>query len=140
MRNWELRDAVVDVLKAHVGLTALLAEDPRFAGVAAVYDHVPQSAEFPYVTIGTVSGDEHDADDISGQDLEVTVNAFSRYRGLKEIEQIGRQVDDALHRTTPTVTNAKVVTFHRETSEAVLDPDGLTRHGIQRYRVILEES
>lgn len=139
MRLFELRVAIVTTLKAHAGLSALLATDPLGSGVA-VYDHVPQDATFPYVVVGEPIGVEHDADDIQGWDGEVTIHSWSRFRGFEEVEKIQRQVDSALHRTVPAVVDARIVTLHRTTVDGFVDEDGLTRHGIQSFRVILEET
>lgn len=138
MRAKELRIALVATLKAHAGLSALLSTDPRDAS-PAVYDHVIQDATFPYVVVGDPEGTEHDADDIQGFDFEVEIHQFSRFRGFEEVEDIQRQVDDALHRAEPTVTDGRITTMHRLQTRAILDPDGLTRHGIHSFRVILEE-
>lgn len=138
MRARELREALVTTLKAHAGLSALLSTDPRDAS-PAVYDHVTQEATFPYVVIGEPEGTEHDADDIQGWDFDIEIHQFSRFRGFEEVENIQRQLDDALHRAAPLVTDARVTTMHRVQTRAILDPDGLTRHGIHSFRVILEE-
>lgn len=139
MRHHELRTAIVQTLKAHAGLAALLAADP-LDGTPAVYDHVPQGAEFPYEVVGDPVGTDHDADDIQGWDAEVTIHQFSRFRGFEEVEKIQRENDEALHRAEPVVVDARVVTLHRVSVDGVLDPDGLTRHGLHRFRVILEET
>lgn len=139
MRTYELRQALVAALKNDAANAALLSTDPQ-DGTPAVYDHVPQNATFPYQSIGPIVGDEEDTDDALGAwSLEVQVDTWSRFRGMDEVERIHRTTDDALHRADLTVTDAKVVTIHREDVDAVLDDDGLTRHGILRFRVILEE-
>lgn len=138
MRNKELRIAIVATLKAHAGLAALLATDPIDA-TAAVYDHVTQDSTFPYVVVGDPDGVDHDTDDSLGWDAEVEIHSFSRFRGFEEIEDIQRQTDAALNRAEPSITDARVVTIHRVRVESVLDDDGITRHGIHRFRAIIEE-
>lgn len=139
MRDYELRVAIVAALKAHAGLAALLSTDP-VDGSVAVYDHAPQDATFPYLVIDPPSGTDHDTDNTLGWDGELTINSWSRFRGFEEIGQIQRQTDEALNRTEPTVVDGTIVTLHRVNSDSVLDDDGLTRHGIQRFRVIIEET
>ncbi len=139
MRLKELQIAIIATLKAEAGLTGLLAIDPVDDIGSAVYDHVPENTEFPYVTVGEPSGVEHDADDILGWTGQIVVHSWSRFRGFEEITAIMRQTDNALHRAEPAVTDARIVTLHRESVDSVLDQDGLTRHGIHAFRVILEE-
>ena len=138
MRNAELRNAIVSTLKAHVGLTALLAQDP-LDGTPAVYDHAPQDVKFPYEVVGELTGVDHDTDDTLGWDTDVVIHQWSRFRGFDEVESIQRQTDLALNRVEPVVVDARIVTLHRVSVEGVLDPDGLTRHGIHRFRAIIAE-
>jgi len=139
MRLKELQEAIFTTLKAHVGLTALLALDPVDGVSPAIFDHATQDSTFPYIVVGEPNGTEHDADDIQGWDGQINIHSYSQERGFSEIMDIWRQTDDALHRETPTVTDARIVTLHRESADTILDPDGLTRQGIHTFRVILEE-
>ena len=139
MRNLELREAIVATLKAHAPLAALLAADP-VDGTAAVYDHAPQDATFPYVVVGDPVGVDHDTDDTLGWDAEVTIHQWSRFRGFEEVERIQRETDQALNRAEPTVVDGMIVTLHRVSVDGMLDDDGLTRHGIHRFRAIVEET
>lgn len=138
MRNLELRIALVAALKAHAGLSALLATDP-VDDSPAVFDHVPQDATFPYVVVGEPVGTDHDTDDTLGWDAEVTIHQWSRFRGFEEVEAIQRQTDEAINRAEPVVVDARIVTLHRVSVDGVLDDDGLTRHGIHRFRAIIDE-
>ena len=140
MRNLELREAIVAALKAYAPLAALLAADPLDATVPAVFDHVPQDAAFPYEVVGEPNGVDHDTDDSLGWDAELTIHQLSRFRGFEEVERIQRENDDAINRAEPVLTDGRIVTLHRVSVDGVLDPDGLTRHGIHRFRAILEET
>ena len=140
MRNVELRIAIVAALKAYAPLAALLAADPLDATAAAVFDHVPQDATFPYEVVGEANGVDHDTDDTNGWDAEVVIHVFSRFRGNEEVERIQRETDDALNRAEPAIVDARIVTLHRVSVNDVLDDDGLTRHGIHRFRAIIEET
>lgn len=139
MRNLELREAIFAALKAHAPLAALLATDPLDA-TAAVYDHVPQNATFPYLVVGNPDGVGHDTDDTLGWDADLTIHAWSRFRGQEEVERIQRETDNAINRAEPTIVDARIVTLHRIEARELLDDDGLTRHGIHRFRAIIEET
>ncbi len=139
MRNFELRVAIVTALKAHAPLTALLAADP-LDGTSSIFDHAPQDAAFPFEVVGEANGVDHDTDDSLGWDAELTIHQFSRFRGFEEVEKIQRENDNALNRKDPVLVDGRIVTLHRVSVDGVLDDDGLTRHGIHRFRAILEET
>ncbi len=123
--------------------TALYARLANYAPLSAladaVYDHVPQDAAFPYVQVGEIDGTEWDTDTSLGSDDTVTIHVWSRYRGRLETHQIQDAIYGALHRHALAVDGAHVVTVEFEFADSLLDPDGLTRHGVQRFRVLLNQ-
>lgn len=135
--DWQIQQAVFGRLSAVTALTALLGRS------SAIYDYVPQEladddAGFPYVVIGDIESSEFDADDRQGQDSTITIHTFSRYRGKRECALIMAQVYQALHRFALTVTGINSVDCQWDgLSQVLLDPDGQTRHGVQRFRVIV---
>ena len=70
----------------------------------------------------------------------MTIHVWSRYRGKKEAKQIQGEIYDALTRQELTVEDHDLVTIEFEYSDVVLDPDGQTRHGVQRFRAVVERS
>lgn len=108
--------------------------------VSGVYDHVPQDAAFPYLSLGDETSTPDDTDDITGADLSFAVHTWSRYRGQKEVQDIQHEVWSALHRSNLTVEGAAFVGCHLESTQpTTLDPDGITHHGVQLFRVLLFE-
>lgn len=103
-----------------------------------VYDAVPPNAEFPYVTIGEVTAIPFDTDDSVGFESTITIHVWSRYNGFAQIKRIQREIYSRLHRKTFDVDKYDLVGCNFEFSETILDPDGATRHGISRYRIITE--
>lgn len=137
MTFWELQQAILDRLEGFSALTALLASDPR-ASRPAIYDHVPQDAAFPYVVVGDTTALEWDTDTSTGHEHTVTLHAWSEYRGRKEVKQIQGELYNALHRHDLSITGEHTVTCEHEYAESLLDPDGITRHGVARFRVLTE--
>ena len=131
MRAWELQQAIRSRLTD--------SSEVASAGVTAVYDHVPQCADFPYVVIGEDSGTPADTDDTLDADHIVTVHTWSRYRGRKQTKKIQQAVYDVLHRQPLSIGNAQFVDCTLESQETFLDADGLTRHGVQRFRILLDD-
>lgn len=137
MKAWELQQAVY---------TALTGAAPLMALVTAVYDHVPQSATYPYVVIGEDEATVVDADDLPGADHLVDIhvwaggdNETAQHRGQKQVKQAQGAIYDALHRQTLAVSGAAFIGCDLEFQETFTDPDGITQHGVQRFRVMLDE-
>jgi len=135
---WALQQAIHSRFAGYADLTALLASDPRFSQ-PAIYDHVPQNAAFPYVVIGETTAAPFDTDTSTGGDYTATIHCWSQYRGRKEVKEIQAELYNALHRHDLVVSGNHTVTCEWEYAETVLDPDGLTRQGISRFRVVLEQ-
>lgn len=121
----------------------LAANAPLMAAIGAIHDEAPQDADgadvsaFPYVTIGEDTEANWSTSTWSGYQATISVHVWSRYRGRKECKDIQALVRTALHRTALTVAGYSHVNTEFETSTTVLDSDGVTRHGIQTFRVLL---
>lgn len=103
-----------------------------------VYDDVPQGATFPYVVIGEDDSIPFDTDDSTGFDTELTIHVWSRYSGMKEVKDIMSDVYSTLNRRELSVSGAHVVDCIFQHQDVLLDPDGITRHGIIRFRLTTE--
>jgi hypothetical protein len=102
---------------------------------AAVYDNVPSSATFPYVALGDITEVPSDTMGKTGRDITVTIHIWSRYVGMKQTKEIQNRIDELLDRWAPTVTGWNAVQMLQEFFETMRDPDGITRHGVSRYRI-----
>lgn len=100
-----------------------------------VYDDVPQSETFPYVVIGDDTATDFSGDAYLGTNATLTVHVWSQQSGRTETKAIQQQIDDALNRHKLAVDGLTVITLDREYIETTLDPDGRTRHGVQRFRL-----
>jgi len=104
-----------------------------------VYDDVPDNALAPYVVIGDDTFIEFDSDDISGFEATITIHSWSTYRGRKEVKELMGSIYNLLHRAEFTVTGYNLVGCDSEFSETFLESDGVTRHGVQRFRILIRE-
>jgi hypothetical protein len=133
---WDLQKAV---------FAALTGDADVASAVTGVFDHVPQpvdagdDSQFPYITIGQGTVREFDTDDVLGFDATVEVHVWSRQRGRREVKEIQGLVYDVLHRGDLTIDGYHFVSCDHEFSDSFLDPDGLTRHGVQQFRVLYED-
>lgn len=123
-------------------LTPVYAAAGPAGAAVPVLDDVPQGQAFPYLTIG---------EDVSvnwgdfgprpfGEDLDVTIHFWSRYAGRKEVKGLMWLAQSALHEKQLAVTGQHLAKLMLSFQTTMEDPDGKTRHGIQRYRVLLRRT
>ena len=124
-----VQTAISVALKADAGLMAL---------ISGVYDSVPQTEVFPYVTIGEDSHVGWSTNTTLGTDVNAVISVWSRERGRKETKQIQGEIYDALNRATLTYAGYDIINIELEGSESFMDADGLTRHGVQSFRVLIQ--
>lgn len=98
-----------------------------------VYDMAPATAAFPYVTIGEFTGaDEYDKSDDSER-LTLTLHVWSRKTGRKECKEIMGRVRASLHGKELPVAGFLPIALRQEFATDMIDPDGLTVHGVVRF-------
>jgi len=102
-----------------------------------VYDNVPDNAAAPYVVIGDDTVAEFDTDGERGFEATVTIHTWSTYRGRSQVKEIMSAVYNALHRADLTVQGYNLLGCDFEFSETFLESDGVTRHGVQRFRILI---
>lgn len=126
-----VQDSVYDCLRASAALAAVVG--------VRVYDSVPQNVTFPYVVIGEDIHTEWSAHYEVGSSASITVHTWSRHRGQKETKTIQGLIFAALDRITLTAAGYDIISCDSEGSQSFLDVDGLTRHGISTFKVLLEK-
>lgn len=131
-------DRTLPVLKAMV---AALKGD---AGVAAivgdrVYDRAPQSVTFPMVSLGptyaqpaieTIGGE--------GWEVSVTLDLWTRGGGRAVAASLMAAAVDALHNADIALDAGTTVLCRLESQHVMMEQDGVTHHGIQRWRVLTD--
>lgn len=140
----EIQQAVFSKLDGTAALINQLANHAYTPAKKAVYDHVPQDVKpeskvaFPYVAIGEEIYDPADTDDAFARETLLTVHTFSRYLGDKEAKSIMDAIKAALHDGALTFGTEKFVFCYLESSAIATEPDGVTRHGVQNFRIYTE--
>lgn len=118
--DYDIRKAVTD--QATAALAALTPAVP-------FYDHPPQDAAFPYVTLDRVVGTNADI-------LAATVVSFlfyftvwSRARGHAQVQRIVGTLRDAMNQVEPLPASGHLIQCRVTRVDVVRDADGVTYQG-----------
>ena len=124
-------------LPLHKAILTALKAVPVASG--RVYDGVPVSPAFPYVSLGPFDALTEEADEYEGSDTTIQIDAWSRTPGSVEIKQIGRQIRETLHEAALSLDeNQRLVAMTVDQVRYTRDPDGLTHHAIVTVRARTE--
>lgn len=134
-----LQVAVRSILKASTALTSKLSGGPN-----GILDAVPDEKPFDFVTFGDIVPVEADTHTWFGFTIDMTIDTWSRavstgVRGKERPAAIMNEIYRLLHDCYPTVEGYEVMGFRQEMSNILVDPDGVTYHGIQRFKILLSE-
>ncbi len=132
--QWPLQQAVYGALTGDAGVQTLLGVPAR------VFDHVPQGSDFPYLVIGEATTGPFDTMTEPGMEHRLAIHSWSRHRGLKETKQIMAAVVDTLDQKSLSLSGHALILLRFEFGATLLDPDGLTRHGVQRFRALTQKT
>ena len=102
-----------------------------------VFDDVPQNTTYPYIAIGEETVIDYSTKDIDGNESTLNIHVWSQYKGSKETKQIMDKIHDLLHNSNLTVVGHNLINLRFEYSDIMRDPDGITRHGVMRFRAII---
>jgi len=130
--SFELQKTIFTTLNSDNTITSTFS--------ATVHDHVPQGTSFPYIVIGEETmTDESSTKTLDFNNFTLTIHIFSRNRGRKEAKQIMARIYELLHNQNLSVTGADHINTRFEFSDVIKENDGLTYHGVQRFRTILHD-
>jgi hypothetical protein len=129
--SWALQRGIYQALAGSSDLTAML-------GGARIYDDAPQAAAFPFITLGQSVVRDWSTGTEDGAEHDLTLHVWSRAGGKKQVNEIIEAIRDVLHDQPLVLADHHLINLRHEFSEARLDPDGDTFHGIVRYRAVTE--
>lgn len=125
-------------------LERLRTDERLLSTVTGIHDDVPQDSpgraeHFPYIVLGDDVISAWDTDTEVGVDASCTIHVWSRHRGRAEVKKVQGLIYDRLHRASFVADGVIFVTINHEQSQSFMDMDGLTRHGVQEFRVLAQE-
>ena len=105
-----------------------------------VYDENPQSAKFPYVVMGEMRAKRWCDKLEDGAEVYSTIHVWSRYGGRKEADEMADRILQALSSSPISVPPSFEVALDKlDAYDLLVDLDGKTRHGILRFKYLIEE-
>ena len=119
--------AVYTKLNNTSGLTGLLSES------------LADDQVFPKIWIEDGGADDWSNKDDNGLEANINLHIGSRYRGTKELRGLMDKCYAALHFVDLTLTNGQSVLCQFTRHDIVTDSDGITRHGVMRFKLLVSE-
>lgn len=134
IHSFELQKSVFGVLNS-ANIT-----DAAGSAITGVFDDVPEGTAYPYIVVGEESSNNVSTKSLDMHEHTLTIHTWSQYRGLKEIKVIMKQIYDNLNDVSLNVTGGQAVNMKQEFLTTLVDADGITRHGIMRFRAVVSDS
>ena len=129
--SWALQRSIYQTLSNASELTSRLGGD-------GIYSNPPPAAEFPFITIGQTVDLDWSTGTEDGNEHSLTLHIWSRADSALEVHEITEIVRDLLHDQALNLDDHQLINLRHEFSQARIDPDGETLHGIVRYRAVTE--
>ena len=101
-----------------------------------VYDEVVEGNSYPFISLGEETAIDYSTNNLVGAETTINIHVWSRYKGSKQTKQILDKIHDLLHDVSLTVSGVNLINLRFEYSDIMRDPDGITRHGVMRFRAI----
>ena len=104
---------------------------------AGVFDEVVENASYPFVALGEETAIDYSTKDLDGGEFTINIHVWSQYKGAKQTKEIMDRIHDLLHDSSLSVSGFNLANLRFEFSDILRDPDGITRHGVMRFRAII---
>jgi len=114
--------------------------DENDQAITGVFDDVPEGTAYPYVVMGEETATNIGVKDKDMHEYTQTIHVWSQYRGMKDVKEIMEQIYTLLNDYSITVSGASAITLRHEFQTVLLEDDGITRHGIMRFRVVVSDN
>ena len=130
-RSVELFAALRTALAGDATLTTVLGGSSRVHSAMA-----PAGAPPPYVVIGDETAADYGASDGDSQEHTVTMHVWTEEPGKLKCLQAMSAVRAALHDVALALSGGLLVNLRCEFKETFRDPDGVSQHGVMRFRAV----
>ncbi len=134
LHSWNLQKAIYSTL-----VSANITDEAGNA-IVGVFDDIPEGTAYPYIVIGDDTATNISA---KGKDIHehtLNIHIWSQYRGRRDIKEIMGRVYTALNDISLSVSGALGINIKHEFDTTIVEGDGITRHGIMRFRAVVSDS
>lgn len=114
--------------------------------LSAVYDQPPEDVAGVYTLIGDETAIDWDTDDADGNECTVTIYSYhtntgqqTTVTGYKDLKERMESIYNALHHYALSVNGYNALQCVQEFREVRRSADGLSRQGIQRFRILIHK-
>lgn len=127
----ELQGLIVARLKGDATVSALVG--------SRIYDSIPAGAVFPYVSMGPRDELSDDADCVTGFEISLQIDVWSREVGFPEVQRISDAVRKSLVEYEFPEMENPIVLFRHDQTRLFRDPDALTTHAAMSFEAFAEQ-
>lgn len=136
MTQVAITKAIIGELRGNTALTSLLVD---YVGADGVFYHVPQNFNaYPYVVVYDIDLNSDNNDVTLAFDGVINIHTWSDKRDISVIGDIMKEVYNTLNRADFSIDGYVLIDIMQENEIVLRDPDGITLHGVQRFRIILQ--
>lgn len=105
-----------------------------------VFDENPENEPCPYVVMGEISAVEWSDKLEDGTEVYSTIHVWSDYHGRKEADEMADALTQAFTSSPLDLSpNFRAALDRLDGYNLLVDLDGKTRHGILRFKYLIEE-
>ncbi len=130
--------AIYGILSNDATLASLLGAGRR------IFDFVPDNQVFPYVVLQIKPWKDRGNQTWNGLDSRLVIETWYQPatgdRGDLGVQTIQNRIDQLLHTIDIQIDGWSVVVFRREMVNVITEPDNVTKHGIQRFKLFIGEN
>lgn len=106
-----------------------------------VLDMVPKAQPVPFITIGDMTVVDNSTQGIGGQVITLQIHTWDQDLSSARLKTMMANVITALHDQVLSLPSGYTNTNTRfQNSQVFKDTDGLTQHGVQKFRIVVENS
>jgi hypothetical protein len=119
--------------------TALSSASYFTTNSITVYDMVPKGTAVPYITIGDMTVVDDSTVGIGGQVITLNVHSWDQNLSSLRLKQTMAAVIATLQDENFSLgAGFALINLRFVNSQTFKDPDGLTLHGVQKFRIVVQ--
>lgn len=121
-------------------LNGSAAIQTALGGAGRVLDFVPDNMAAPFIRIGEMEQTDRGSQTTDGWTHTFTIHCWFKTQTRAPVLALQGLIDAALHNLDLTPTGFTNLTLRRDFATSLVEPDNVTYHGIQRFRILTGEN